>query len=289
MSTAPLLESHVPGRTPRRGKVRDVYDLGDTLAIVATDRISAFDHVLHPGIPNKGRVLTRMSLFWFDWLKVPHHLISADLSALPPEFRRPELDGRTMLVKKTAVVPVECVARGYLLGSGWKEYQARGTVCGVALPPGLPLAAKLPRPIFTPATKAETGHDENISLAQMAAAVGADTARELEARTLDVYARAAAHAEPRGIILADTKLEWGRLPSGELILIDEVLTPDSSRYWPTDTYRAGVSPPSFDKQFVRDFLEATAWDKSGPPPPLPADVVARTVAKYQEALDRLTA
>jgi phosphoribosylaminoimidazole-succinocarboxamide synthase len=288
MSTAPLLESHVPGRTPRRGKVRDVYDLGDTLAIVATDRISAFDHVLHPGIPNKGRVLTRMSLFWFDWLKVPHHLISADLSALPPEFRRPELDGRTMLVKKTAVVPVECVARGYLLGSGWKEYQARGTVCGVALPPGLPLAAKLPRPIFTPATKAETGHDENISLAQMAAAVGADTARELEARTLDVYARAAAHAEPRGIILADTKLEWGRLPSGELILIDEVLTPDSSRYWPTDTYRAGVSPPSFDKQFVRDWLDASGWDKASPPPSLPEDVVARTRAKYVQAFETLT-
>jgi phosphoribosylaminoimidazole-succinocarboxamide synthase len=288
MPLEPLLESQVPGRTPRRGKVRDVYDLGDTLAVVATDRISAFDHVLRPGIPDKGRLLTKMSLFWFDWLQVPNHLIGADLAALPPEFRRPELDGRTMLVKKATVVPVECVARGYLAGSGWKEYQAHGTVCGIELPAGLQLASKLPQPIFTPATKAETGHDENISFAQMAQAVGAATATELQTRTLDVYRRAAAHAEARGIILADTKFEWGRLPGGEIILIDEVLTPDSSRYWPRETYRVGLSPPSFDKQFVRDWLETTAWDKTGPPPPLPDEVVRRTAEKYREALDRLT-
>ena len=290
MPAEPLLQSQVPGHTPRRGKVRDVYDLGDKLVIVATDRISAFDYVLRPGIPNKGKLLTAMSLFWFDWLKVPNHLISAELSALPPEFRQKELEGRTMLVKKTTVVPIECVARGYLLGTGWKEYQANGTVCGIKLPPGLQLASKLPHPIFTPATKAEEGsHDENISFEQMAKDVGETTATELREKTLDVYRRAAKYAESRGIILADTKLEWGRLPSGELILIDEVLTPDSSRYWPKDTYRAGVSPPSFDKQFVRDWLETTSWDKAGPPPALPDEVVEKTAAKYQEVLDRLTA
>ena len=288
MPAEPLLRSQVPGHAPRRGKVRDVYDLGDTLAIVATDRISAFDWILPTPIPNKGRVLTAMSLFWFEWLNVPNHLISADLSALPPEFRREELEGRTMLVRKTAVVPVECVARGYLAGSGWKEYQVHGTVCGIALPAGLQLASKLPNPIFTPATKAEEGHDENIAFAVMAKQVGTDTARELEAKTLDVYRRAAGYAEGRGIVLADTKLEWGRLPSGQLILIDEVLTPDSSRYWPKDTYRPGVSPPSFDKQFVRDWLETTDWDKASPPPALPDEVVTRTAAKYQEALEKLT-
>ncbi len=288
MPAEPLLQSQVPGHAPRRGKVRDVYDLGDTLAIVATDRISAFDWVMPNGIPGKGRVLTQMSLFWFQRLNVPNHLISSDLSSLPPAFRRPELEGRTMLVKKTAVIPVECVARGYLAGSGWKEYQAQGTVCGINLDAGLPLASKLPQSIFTPATKAETGHDENISFEAMARAVGADVAAELESRTLDVYRRAAEFAETRGIILADTKLEWGRLPSGELILIDEVLTPDSSRYWPKDTYRVGVSPPSFDKQFVRDWLETQPWDKASPPPALPDEVVAKTAAKYQEALDRLT-
>jgi phosphoribosylaminoimidazole-succinocarboxamide synthase len=229
-----------------------------------------------------------MSLFWFKWLNVPHHLISAELTSLPPEFQRPELEGRTMLVKKTTVVPVECVARGYLLGSGWKEYQANGTVCGIKLPSGLLQAAKLPEPLFTPATKAEEGHDENITFEQMAKTIGEATATELRDKTLDVYRRAAAHAESRGIILADTKLEWGRLPSGELILIDEVLTPDSSRFWPKESYRPGVSPPSFDKQFVRDWLETTPWDKASPPPPLPEEVVAKTAAKYQEALDRLT-
>ena len=289
MPAEALLKSQVPGHTPRQGKVRDVYDLGDKLVIVATDRISAFDYVLQPGIPNKGRLLTAMSLFWFKWLGVPNHLISSELSALPAEFQQKEFEGRTMLVKKTTVVPVECVARGYLLGTGWKEYQAGGTVCGIKLDPGLQQASKLHDPLFTPATKAETGHDENISFEEMAKVVGEATATELKEKTLDVYQRAAAHAESRGIILADTKLEWGRLPSGELILIDEVLTPDSSRYWPKETYRPGVSPPSFDKQFVRDWLETTPCDKSSPPPPLPEDVVAKTAAKYREALDRLTA
>lgn len=283
-------ETHVPGYPVRRGKVRDVYDLGDRLAVVATDRISAFDHILTPPIPGKGKLLTALSVFWFDFLKVPHHLLSTRLADLPPAFHQPELDGRTMLVRKTTVVPIECVARGYLLGSGWKEYRAAGTVCGIPLPAGLREADRLPEPLFTPATKAEQGeHDENISFAETERQVGADTAAELRDRTLDVYRRAAAHAEARGIILADTKLEWGRLPTGELILIDEVLTPDSSRFWPADTYRPGGSPPSFDKQYVRDWLETTPWDKSGPPPALPPDVVARTAEKYAEALARLTA
>jgi phosphoribosylaminoimidazole-succinocarboxamide synthase len=289
MPAEPLLQSQVPGFPCRRGKVRDVYDLGETLAIVATDRISAFDWVMPNGIPEKGRVLTALSVFWFGWLKVPHHLLSTELAALPPAFRRPELEGRTMHVRKTSVVPVECVARGYLAGSGWKEYRANGTVCGIPLPAGLQEASRLPEPIFTPATKEEGGkHDENISFERMAELVGADTARELRDRTLDVYRRAAAYAESRGIILADTKLEWGRLPSGELILIDEVLTPDSSRFWPKETYRPGSSPPSFDKQFVRDWLETTNWDKASAPPELPPDVVAKTAAKYREALEKLT-
>jgi phosphoribosylaminoimidazole-succinocarboxamide synthase len=276
----------------RSGKVRDVYDLGERLALVATDRISAFDWVMPNGIPGKGRVLTEMTLFWLYFLNVPNHLISAKLADLPEPFRRqPEVfTGRTMLVKKTDVVPVECVARGYLAGSGWKEYRASRTVCGIALPEGLNDASPLPEPIFTPATKAEQGlHDENISFESMIAAVGRATAEELRDRTLDIYRRGAVFAATRGIILADTKLEWGRLPSGELILIDEVLTPDSSRYWPQDTYREGSSPPSFDKQFVRDWLETTGWDKASPPPELPPEVVSRTAEKYREALDRLTA
>jgi phosphoribosylaminoimidazole-succinocarboxamide synthase len=292
MSSEPLLESHVPGLVCRRGKVRDVYDLGDTLAIVATDRISAFDWVMPNGIPDKGRVLTAMTAFWLDWLKVPNHLLGTELTDLPEPFRRQPgvFAGRTMLVRKTEVVPVECVARGYLAGSGWKEYRTSGTVCGIRLPPGLVEADRLPEPIFTPATKAEQGlHDENIPYHVMAEQVGIATAAELQNRTLDVYRRAAVYAEARGIILADTKLEWGRLPSGELILIDEVLTPDSSRFWPKDTYRPGSSPPSFDKQFVRDWLETIGWDKASPPPELPPEVVERTAAKYREALERLTA
>jgi phosphoribosylaminoimidazole-succinocarboxamide synthase len=290
MSAEPLLQSRVPDYPCRRGKVRDVYDLGDHLAIVATDRISAFDYVMPTGIPDKGRILTAMTAFWLRWLAVPNHLVSEDLAVLPEPFRRqPDVfAGRTMLVRKTAVVPVECVARGYLAGSGWKEYRQSGTVCGVPLPPGLREADPLPEPVFTPATKAESGHDENIPFAAMAAAVGRDLAADLRDRTLAVYRRAAAYAEARGIILADTKLEWGTPPDGSVILIDEVLTPDSSRFWPKDSYRPGGSPPSFDKQYLRDWLETTGWDKNSPPPPLPPDVVERTAAKYREALDRLT-
>ena len=285
-----VLSTDLPEFPCRRGKVRDVYDLGDRLAIVATDRISAFDWVMPNGIPGKGRVLTEMTLFWLKFLAVPNHLLGAEVGDIPEPFRRRAevFAGRTMLVKKTDVVPVECVARGYLAGSGWKEYRASRTVCGIPLPAGLTDASPLPGPIFTPATKAEQGlHDENISFEKMVEAVGRDTAEELRTKTLEVYRRGADHAASRGIILADTKLEWGRLPSGELILIDEVLTPDSSRYWPKDTYREGISPPSFDKQFVRDWLETTGWDKASPPPTLPDDVVSRTAAKYQEALDRL--
>jgi phosphoribosylaminoimidazole-succinocarboxamide synthase len=289
MPAEPLLQSQVPGFPRRQGKVRDVYDLGETLAIVACDRISAFDWVMPNGIPEKGRILTTMSVFWFDWLKVPNHLISTDLAKLPAAFQLEALRGRTMLVRKTEVVPIECVARGYLLGTGWKEYKASGTVCGIPLRAGLLEASKLDEPIFTPATKEEGGlHDENISFERMSELVGLDLAKELRTRTLDVYRRAAAHAESRGIILADTKLEWGRLPTGELILIDEVLTPDSSRFWPLDTYKPGSSPPSFDKQYVRDWLETTAWDKKSPPPLLPAEVVEKTTEKYREALKRLT-
>ncbi len=285
-----VLSTEVAEFPCRRGKVRDVYDLGDRLAIVATDRISAFDWVMPNGIPGKGRVLTALTLFWLKYLNVPNHLISTDVADLPEPFRQKASDfaGRTMLVRKTEVIPIECVARGYLAGSGWKEYRSSRTVCGIALPAGLQEASPLPEPIFTPATKAEQGlHDENISFEAMCAAVGSAAARELRDRTLDVYRRAAAFAQMRGIILADTKLEWGRLPSGELILIDEVLTPDSSRFWPKETYRPGMSPPSFDKQFVRDWLETTGWDKASPPPRLPDEVVQRTAAKYREALERL--
>jgi phosphoribosylaminoimidazole-succinocarboxamide synthase len=287
----PLVETNVPGVPVRRGKVRDVYDLGDRLAVVATDRISAFDWVMPTGIPGKGRILTALSAFWFAELGVPNHLLSLDVADLPPPVGpyAGELAGRTMLVRKATVVPVECVARGYLAGSGWKEYQQSRTVCGVPLPAGLVQADKLPEPIFTPATKAETGHDENIPFGTMAATVGESLAADLRERTLAVYRRAAEYAAARGLILADTKLEWGTLPDGQVILIDEVLTPDSSRYWPAAEYRPGGSPPSFDKQYLRDWLETTGWDKHSPPPPLPPEVAERTAAKYQEALDRLTA
>ena len=287
----PLFRTAVPGVPRREGKVRDVYDLGDRLVIVATDRVSAFDWVMPTPIPGKGELLTQLSLFWFDFLGVPNHLLSTDMADLTEPFApfRAELAGRTMIVRKTAVVPFECVARGYLLGTGWKEYQQRQSVCGVLLPAGLPLAAKLPEPLFTPATKAEEGHDENVSFDVMAEAVGHELATELRDRTLDVYRRAAEYAETKGIILADTKLEWGRLPSGEIILIDEVLTPDSSRFWPAESYRTGISPPSFDKQYLRDWLETSDWDKAGPPPELPAEVVANSAAKYAEAVKRLVA
>jgi phosphoribosylaminoimidazole-succinocarboxamide synthase len=287
---ATLLRSDVPGYPCRRGKVRDVYDLGDRLVIIATDRLSAFDWVLPTAIPDKGRVLTALTLFWLDYLQVPNHLLSTELVDMGPAFasRSAELAGRTCLVRKASVVPMECVVRGYLAGSGWKEYRQYGTVCGIALPRGLARSARLPEAIFTPATKEESGHDRNISFSDMSDRIGSELAMELRQRSLDVYRRAAAYAESRGLILADTKFEWGRMPDGEIILIDEVLTPDSSRFWPADQYREGISPPSFDKQFVRDWLETTNWDKNSPPPELPADVVERTAAKYREAYERLT-
>jgi phosphoribosylaminoimidazole-succinocarboxamide synthase len=288
-STTPFLQSQLPGRTPVRGKVRDVYDFGDRLLFIATDRISAFDWVLPNGIPDKGRVLTQLSRFWFEFLNVPHHLLSmnpADLP-LPAGTNVEELVGRTMVVRKTKVFPVECVVRGYLAGSGWKEYKTSGTVCGLKLPAGLRESDQLPDPIFTPATKAETGHDENIPFERMAAIIGGDRAEALRELSLRIYTGAAQYAREHGIILADTKFEFGLL-DGQIILIDEVLTPDSSRFWPADQYSPGGGQPSFDKQFVRDWLEATTWDKNSPPPSLPEAVIERTRSKYVEAFERLT-
>jgi phosphoribosylaminoimidazole-succinocarboxamide synthase len=286
----PLLESHISGRPCRRGKVRDVYDLGETLVIVATDRISAFDWVLPIGIPDKGRVLTSMTLFWLDFLAVPNHLLTTDARAIGSDFtaQADVLEGRTMVVRKTRVVPFECVVRGYLAGSGWNEYGRTGTVCGLPLPVGLRECERLAEPIFTPATKAESGHDVNVSFDTMVDAVGAELADSLRWCSVNIYRRAAAHAEKCGILLADTKFEWGLAPDGTVTLIDEVLTPDSSRFWPADTYRPGENPPSFDKQFVRDWLEGCGWDKNSPPPLLPPAVVERTREKYLEAHTRLT-
>jgi phosphoribosylaminoimidazole-succinocarboxamide synthase len=273
------------------GKVRDVYAVGDDLLIVATDRISAFDCVLPQGIPGKGRVLTQMSLFWFDFLKdvVPNHLISANVSDFPSPLHqyRDQLEGRSMLVKRCRMEPVECVARGYVSGSGWKDYQRMGGICGIPLPAGLLESSRLPQPIFTPAAKAATGHDENISFETAAETTGMETATLLRDLTLRIYARAAQHAETRGIILADTKFEFG-WHDGELLLGDEVLTPDSSRYWPRDTYQPGGPQQSFDKQFVRDYLETLTWNKQPPAPPLPADVIEKTSEKYQDAYYRIT-
>jgi phosphoribosylaminoimidazole-succinocarboxamide synthase len=275
----------------RRGKVRDVYDLGDRLLLVATDRISAFDWVLPDGIPDKGRVLTGLSDFWFGRLKVANHLISMEIAAAGLELSPAEHDalvGRSMVVRKARVVPFECVVRGYLAGSGWKQYRAAGTVCGITLPSGLVESARI-EPIFTPATKADSGHDENVSFETMASAVGKDVAETLQSKSLEVYRSAAEHAERQGLILADTKFEWGfDYHTGELLLVDEVLTPDSSRYWSLDLYRPGGAQPSFDKQFVRDWLETTGWDKASPPPGLPRDVVAGTRGKYVEAYEKLT-
>ena len=290
MSAETVLQTVVPGVPCYRGKVRDVYDLGDRLAIVVTDRISAFDWVMPNGIPGKGRILTAMTKFWLQWLNEPNHLISDNVQDLPEAFRqqRTVFEGRTMLVRKTKVIPIECVARGYLVGSGWKEYQHLGTVCGLKLPTGLRQAEKLPLPIFTPATKAEQGlHDENIPYETMATNIGDSLSNQLRSRTLSIYQRAADYATKRGVIIADTKLEWGQLPNGGVILIDEVLTPDSSRFWPAESYTVGTSPPSYDKQFLRDWLETTGWDKNSPPPELPNEVIQRTAAKYAEALARI--
>ncbi len=274
-----------------RGKVRDMYDLGEHLLIVTTDRISAFDWVLPNGIPDKGKVLNRLSAFWFAMLGslAPTHLHSTDVTEDPrvPVRYHEVLRGRSMIVRKAQVFPVECVVRGYLAGSGWKDYQKTGAVCGIPLPPGLKPASRLPDLIFTPATKAQSGHDENIDFTAMTAIVGAATAIELRRLSMALYRQGASLAEQRGIIVADTKFEFGR-HAGRIHLVDEALTPDSSRFWPADGYTPGQSPPSFDKQFVRDWLETTLWDKNSPPPRLPSPVVARTREKYLEALVRLT-
>ena len=292
MSSRVVLETSLSGLTlARRGKVRDVYDLGDQLLIVATDRISAFDYILGSGIPDKGRVLTQLSAFWFEKVAdlVPHHLVSVNVEEFPAAARRHAdvLEGRSMLVRRTEPLPVECVARGYLSGSGWKEYRASGSVCGIALPAGLQESARLESPIFTPATKAESGHDENISEAQAGEIVGAARIAELRDLTLAIYRRGVEYALTRGIIIADTKFEFG-FRGAELMLIDEILTPDSSRFWPLDHYHAGQAQPSFDKQFVRDYLERIGWNKQPPVPVLPDDVVMRTREKYLEAYRLLT-
>jgi len=279
-------------RPDSQGKVRDLYDLGDRLLLVASDRISAFDFVLSDPIPFKGEVLTQLSLFWFELLSgvVENHLISADIADLPAEFA-PHADylrGRFMLVKKATVFPIECIVRGYLAGSGLKEYQRAGTVCGIPLPAGLVESSRLEEPIFTPSTKAEIGdHDENISFERMVEIVGAEAAEELRDKTIAVYSKAREHAASRGIIIADTKFEFGVI-DGHVTLVDEVLTPDSSRFWPADSYEPGKSQPSFDKQFVRDWLESSGWDKTPPPPALPADIVEATSAKYIQAYELIT-
>jgi phosphoribosylaminoimidazole-succinocarboxamide synthase len=276
---------------PRRGKVRDVYDLGDRLLIVATDRLSAYDHVLSPPIPGKGKILSQLTNFWFGELAgiVPNHLLATDPADFPPELapHAALLAGRAVVARKAEVIPFECVARGYLAGSGYKEYRAGGAVCGVELPAGLERASRLPEPIFTPATKAESGHDENVTLAHVAGALGAEVAERLRTVTLALYRAAAARAEARGLLLADTKFEFGWI-AGELVWIDEALTPDSSRYWDASAWRPGEEPASFDKQFVRNWLDASGWDHESTPPELPADVVAGTVDRYAEAFRRLT-
>ena len=292
LSAAPLLETRLNGVAPqRRGKVRDIYEVGDDLLLVATDRISAFDYVLGSGVPDKGKVLTQLSAFWFEQTRhiVRNHVITTNARDYPASLQAhvDVLRGRSMLVIRTEPVPVECVARGYLSGSGWKEYQATGSVCGIALPAGLRESDRLPHPIFTPATKAQSGHDINISEDEAGRIVGADLIARLKALTLQLYAFGVAHAEARGIILADTKFEFGLLPGGEVVLIDEVMTPDSSRYWPRDQYSPGGPQPSFDKQFVRDYLEQIRWNKQPPVPSLPDDVVWRTRDKYVEAFRRL--
>ena len=289
MSSA-LLQSTLPFPV-RRGKVRDVYDLGDMMLIVATDRISAFDVVMPNPIPGKGKVLTAISLFWFEKFgEIRNHLIASEVKSYPDKLKpyADQLQGRSMLVWKASVVQVECICRGYLAGSGWKEYQKSQTVCGIALPAGLKQCDKLPKPLFTPSTKADTGHDINISPAEAAKMVGDTIAEQLEDKTLWLYTAAAEYAASRGVIIADTKFEFGLLPDGSMILVDEVLTPDSSRFWPADQYQPGQDQPSYDKQFVRNWLETQPWDKTPPAPMLPPDVVAGTLNRYLEAYERLT-
>ncbi len=287
-----LLESDLAGvERHGRGKVRDVYGVDGRLLIVATDRISAFDYILATGIPDKGRVLTQLSVFWFDFLKslTPTHFLTANVDEYPEALRRhrDQLEGRSMLVKRARMIEVECVARGYLSGSGWKEYKQSGTVCGIKLPAGLKESDKLPEPIFTPATKAQTGHDENVSFETVVNLVGAELAGRLRDLTLAIYKKAADYAAGRGVIIADTKFEFGFVGE-ELVLADEVLTPDSSRFWPSETYRPGGAQPSYDKQYVRDYLESIHWNKQPPAPGLPPEVAARTSEKYKEAFRALT-
>lgn len=289
---APVIQTRLNGLAPhRQGKVRDIYEVDDRLLLIATDRISAFDYVLASGIPDKGKVLTQLSAFWFEQTRhiVPNHVISTDVTEYPVEFRADAamLAGRSMLVRKTNPVPIECVARGYLSGSGWKDYVATGAVCGVELPAGMRESDRLPAPIFTPATKATSGHDVNISEAEAGRLVGDTLIATLRRLTLELYAFGTAHAESRGIILADTKFEFGVTEVGSVMLIDEVMTPDSSRYWPKDQYSPGGPQPSFDKQYVRDYLEQIKWNKQPPVPSLPDDVVMRTQEKYVEAFRRL--
>lgn len=287
-----ILETNLPGiPLLKRGKVRDVYDLGEHLLVVATDRISAFDVVLPSGIPFKGKVLSQLTSFWFTILDVPNHLITEDVEKMPRALHpfAGQLAGRSMLVEKLQMFPVECVVRGYLSGSGWNEYKRSQSVCGIKLPPDLRESDRLPEAIFTPSTKAETGHDENITFQEVVRLVGEERAEELKEKTLEVYRKAADYALARGVILADTKLEWGIRPEGGLIVLaDEVLTPDSSRFWPFDGYRAGQPQPSFDKQFVRDYLLTLAWNRTPPGPPLPPGVIAETSRKYCEIHERLT-
>jgi len=290
---APLIETRLNDLVPQKqGKVRDIFDCGDTLVMVATDRISAFDYVLGSGIPDKGRVLTQLSSFWFERTGgiVQNHLLSTDVRSYPEPLRRygEVLHGRSMLVRKTAPVPIECVARGYLSGSGWKEYVATGSVCGIRLPDGLRESDRLPAPIFTPATKAESGHDINISEDEAGSIAGVELVSRLRELTLQLYDHGARHAEANGIILADTKFEFGLMADNSIVLIDEVMTPDSSRYWPKDQYAPGRSQPSFDKQYVRDYLEQIRWNKQPPVPALPEHVVIGTRDKYLEAFRRLT-
>ncbi|SIN99052.1 phosphoribosylaminoimidazole-succinocarboxamide synthase [Singulisphaera sp. GP187] len=287
-----LLETALEGLPKRQGKVRDVYDLGDRLLMIASDRISAYDWVMPNGIPDKGRILTGVSMFWFNQLGVSHHVLSTDVQDarlnLSAEIVE-ALTGRSMIVKKAAVIPFECVVRGYLSGSGWREYRQSGTVCNERLPEGLVESSKLDRPYFTPATKAESGHDENVSYSVLVDALGTVEAETLRDRSIALYEQAGERALAQGLILADTKFEWGHdRETGEILLIDEVLTPDSSRFWSTETYQPGGPQPSFDKQFVRDWLDASGWDKSSPPPTLPDDVVAKTREKYVDAYETLT-
>jgi phosphoribosylaminoimidazole-succinocarboxamide synthase len=282
-----LLETNLPGiERHGRGKVRDIYRVGEDLLIVATDRISAFDYILASGIPDKGLVLTQLSLFWFDFLRdvMPNHLIATRVQDYPPPLHpfADQLEGRSMLVKRAKMIEIECVARGYISGSGWKDYQATGEICGIPLPKGLQESGRLPEPIFTPATKAESGHDENISFDQMVNSLGKELAGKLRSLTLDIYSRAASYAESKGILIADTKFEFGFI-GDDLVLADEVLTPDSSRFWPMETYKPGGAQQSYDKQYVRDFLEAIRWNKQPPAPALPDEVALRTSEKYKEA------